>query len=99
MVRADEQHTQALQDRMDVLKRRTIPPRAGAMGLEVSSSQSTTSSRTPGAAHCGTAGYAGTRSRRVKQLGENQELRVLRASWRSMPCSEEDGSSEEGRLL
>lgn len=51
-----EQHTQALQDRMDVLIGRTILLRAGATGLEVSSSESTTSSRTPGAAHCGTAG-------------------------------------------
>lgn len=81
MVRADEQHTQASQDRMNVLKGRTILPRAGATGLDVSSSQSATSSRTSGAAHCGTARHAGAGSRRVEQLVENKELRVLRASW------------------
>lgn len=57
MVGADEQHTQALQARMDVLKGTMILLSAGAMALEVSSSQSTTSSRTPEAAHCGTPGH------------------------------------------
>lgn len=80
VVRADKQHTQASQDRMDVLKGRTILPRAGATGLEVSSSQSTTSSMMPGAAHCETVGHADAGSRRVEPLGDNQELRVLRAS-------------------
>lgn len=91
----EEQHAQAWQDRMDVLKGRTIPPRVGAMGLEVSSSQSITS-LAAGAARCGTMGHSGTGSRRVKQLGESQEQRVLRASWRSKSCSEEDGSSKDG---
>lgn len=82
-----------------MLKGRTILPRAGAMGLEVSNRQSAASSRTPRAAHYGTAGHAGTGSRKVKQLEENQELRVLRESYRTMPFLEENGSSEEGWLL
>lgn len=47
MVRTDEQHRQVLEDRMDMLQGRTVLPRAGGMGPEVSRSQSTTSSRTP----------------------------------------------------
>lgn len=56
MVTAEEQHTQASQDRMAMLIRRTILPRADVMRLEMSSSQRNMSSRMPGAAPCGDSG-------------------------------------------